>query len=162
MELSCTKSSLVHDYYFYDILSFTFSLLNGVIAILIIIKQEETSLPYDLLWSIMEYFFISLDCTNFKTGFWYSCEREIQIKIEYTLFSDIFLLLKQEKYDLKREKTGSNHVHIQNCSCLIRTVFKVVWPDDYKSFFMLNWAEHEISMLDESHLINLLGDLFDV
>ena len=29
-----------------------------------------------------------------------------------------------------------------------------------KSFFMLNWAEHEISMLDKSCLINLLEELF--
>ena len=33
------------------------------------------------------------------------------------------------------------------------------WPHDYKSFFMLNSAEHEISMLDKSHLINLLEEL---
>ena len=35
-----------------------------------------------------------------------------------------------------------------------------LWPHDYgpmiiKVFFMLNSAEHEISMLDKSHLINL-------
>ena len=32
------------------------------------------------------------------------------------------------------------------------------WPMT-KSFFMLNSAEHEISMLDKSHLINLLEEL---
>ena len=32
-------------------------------------------------------------------------------------------------------------------------------PHDYKSFFMLDSAEHEISMLDKSHLINLLEEL---
>ena len=30
---------------------------------------------------------------------------------------------------------------------------------DYKSFFMLNSAEHEMSMLDKSHLINPLEEL---
>ena len=33
------------------------------------------------------------------------------------------------------------------------------WPHDYKSFFMLISAEREISMLDKSHLINLLEEL---
>ena len=33
------------------------------------------------------------------------------------------------------------------------------WPHDYKRFFMLNSAEHEISMLDKSHLINLQHEL---
>ena len=33
------------------------------------------------------------------------------------------------------------------------------WPRDYKSLFMLNSAEHEISMLDKSRLINLLEEL---
>ena len=32
-------------------------------------------------------------------------------------------------------------------------------PHDYKRFFMLNSAEHEVSMLDKSHLINLLEEL---
>ena len=30
------------------------------------------------------------------------------------------------------------------------------WPRAYKTFFMLNSAEHEISKLDKSNLINLL------
>ena len=34
-----------------------------------------------------------------------------------------------------------------------------LWPHDYKRFFMLNSAEHEISMFDKSHLINLLDEL---
>ena len=35
----------------------------------------------------------------------------------------------------------------------------MTWPHDYKSFFMLNSTEHEISMLDKSHLVNLLEAL---
>ena len=36
---------------------------------------------------------------------------------------------------------------------------RAAWPHNYKSFFMLNSAEHEISMLDKYHLINLLEEL---
>ena len=36
---------------------------------------------------------------------------------------------------------------------------RTCWSHDHKSFFMLNSAEHEISMLDKSHLINLLDEL---
>ena len=34
-----------------------------------------------------------------------------------------------------------------------------IWPCAYKTFFMLNSAEHEISKLDKSNLINLLEKL---
>ena len=43
-----------------------------------------------------------------------------------------------------------------------REIRELLWPrpHDYKKFFMLNSAEHEISMLGKSHLINLLDKLF--
>ena len=41
---------------------------------------------------------------------------------------------------------------------MIRTVF-VTWPCAYKTFFMLNSAEHKISKLDKSNLLNLLEKL---
>ena len=34
-----------------------------------------------------------------------------------------------------------------------------LWPCAYKTFFMLNSAEHEISMLSKSNLVNLLDKL---
>ena len=40
-----------------------------------------------------------------------------------------------------------------------RVCDRTVRPHDHKSFFMLSSAEHEISMLDKSHSINLLEEL---
>ena len=33
------------------------------------------------------------------------------------------------------------------------------WPHDYKNVFMLNSADHEISMFDKSNMINLLEEI---
>ena len=43
-----------------------------------------------------------------------------------------------------------------------QTMSSVVWSHDYKSFFMLNSTEHEISMLDKTHLINPLEELLSI
>ena len=57
------------------------------------------------------------------------------------------ILISANNIGFKREIMDSEWYH---------SLLFGLWPRAYKTFFMLNSAEHEISMLNKSNLIKLL------
>ena len=55
--------------------------------------------------------------------------------------------------------TMSVHILLVKLGHKDASIFKAFRPRAYKTFFMLNSAEHEILKLDKSNLINLLEKL---
>ena len=50
--------------------------------------------------------------------------------------------------------------HYEHLWMSLKTIWMEIRTHDIKSFLMLNSAEHEISMLDKSHFMNPLEEIF--